>query len=171
MKKIPKKNYLFLLIVIIITVALVFYVRGWYNATKEYYRENSAVKDVVREINENEISSYIIESQKFILYTSSGKEEKIKTFEEKFKKLIKQMDIQNEIIYLNLDNVDIESFNNKLKASYALNNRIQNQIINSSQSTIYVFNDGKIISVLNNVDKYSIDHIKTLLKGWNFKND
>ena len=67
-KKIPKKNYIILAVVVLITVALVFYVRDWYITTNEYYAENSTIKDVSREIREDEISNYTVESGKFAIY-------------------------------------------------------------------------------------------------------
>ena len=169
MRKIPTKNYIILAIILIFTAFLVFYLRGWYNTTKEYYASNSIIKDVVREINENEIYSYTTENQKFILYVSSGVNGDVKSFEENLKSLIEKLDISEDVIYLNIDNVDKANFYENLKNRFALN-EIKSEITDSS-SSVYVFENGKIVSALNNCNNKSIKQIESYLKKWERKND
>lgn len=171
MKKIPKKNYLILSFVLILTIALVFYIRGWYNTSKIYYSQNSMVKDVASEINENEIFNYTLENQKFILYVSSGSNADIKSFEKSLKKVIKSLDISSDVLYLNLDNVNIESFNSNLRSNFALDQNIASHISDSSVSTLYIFENGKIVAALNNSNNFSLVQINSFLKKWGFKND
>lgn len=171
MKGKPIKNYIILMVIILAVVIFVFYVRGWYNTSKIYYSQNSIVKEVTREINYDEIFNYTLESQNFILYVSSGSNIEIKDFENDFKKLILKLDIGEDILYLNLDNVDISLFNNNLKNDFASNDHIKSRISDNSPVTLYVFENGKIISVLNNVNSYSTHHLKSLLEKWGFNND
>lgn len=170
MKK-PVKNYVVLTLIVVVTVVLVFYIRGWYNTSKLYYSQNSVVKDIVSEINNDEIFNYTLESQKFILYTSSGSNLEIKGFEKNLKKVIKEMDISGDVLYLNLDNVNVETFSSYLKNSFAYNQSIASHISDSSVSTLYVFDGGKIIAVLNNANNFNYNQIKTFFKKWGFKND
>ena len=171
MKKITVKNYFILAFILIITVVLVFYIRSWYNTSKIYYSQNSIIKDVASEINEDEIFNYTMESQKFILYVSSGSNVEIKNFEKSLKKIIKKLDISSDILYLNLDNVNIDIFNSSLQDKFALNSNIASHISNSSFSTIYIFEDGKIVAVLNNLNNFSDKQVESFLKKWGFKND
>ncbi len=171
MRKIFTKNYIILFVILLLTVALVFYVRGWYNTSKEYYSQNSVIKDVAPEINEGEIFNYTLESQKFILYVSSGRNVEIKNFENSLKRVIKKLDISEDVLYLNLDNVDIISFNNHLKSNFAANEKVASQISDSSTSTIYVFANGKIVFALNNANNYSNQYFKSFFKKWGFTND
>ena len=171
MKKITVKNYFILAFILIITVVLVFYIRSWYNTSKIYYSQNSIIKDVASEINEDEIFNYTMESQKFILYVSSGSNVEIKNFEKSLKKIIKKLDISSDILYLNLDNVNIDIFNSSLQDKFALNSNIASHISNSSFSTIYIFEDGKIVTVLNNLNNFSDKQVESFLKKWGFKND
>ena len=169
MKEIPRKNYIILGVILLLTVLLAFYVRDWYITSMEYYSSNSVIKNEVREINENEIGSYTIESQKFILYVSSGVNSDIKNFEKEFRKIIERID-NEDILYLNLDNVDVTNFNDNLKDNFALNNRVASQITDSP-SSIYIFQDGKIVGVLSDANTYSNSNIEAFLKKWGFKND
>lgn len=171
MKKITIKNYVILAIIILVTVVLVFYVRSWYNTSKIYYSQNSVIKDLVSEINENEIGNYTLESQKFVLYASSGTNGNIKVFENNLKKLINKLDIEEDILYLNLDNVNVNLFNESLKNSFVLNQKVSSQISDDSSSTIYVFIDGKISAVLNNVNNYSVKYLESFFEKWGFIDD
>lgn len=163
MRDIPKKNYFILFLVLIVTVALTFYARAWYNTTKEYYARNSVIKETVREINENEIYSYTLESPKFILYASSGTNVDIKNFESNLRKLIIKSEMVDDFVYLNLDNVDINGFNAGLKSKFS--SRVNN-FSDDSISTFYVFKDGKIVLIYNNVNEYSMKFLSNMFKEW-----
>ena len=167
MKKIPLKNYIVLCVIIVITVVFVFYVRSWYITNKEYYSKNSVIKDITREINIDEISNYILESPKFILYVSSGANAEVKNFEHRFKKFIGKMEISDDILYLNADNVNYDLYSS-LK-NYAFNDKVSSLIF-ENKASLYVFSDGKIVGVLNNVDSYSDKHIQSFIKKWGFIN-
>lgn len=163
MRDIPKKNYFILFLVLAVTVALTFYVREWYNTTKEYYARNSVIRETVREINENEIYSYTLESPQFILYASSGTDIDIKSFEANLRKLIINHEMNDDFVYLNLDNVNINDFNAKLKSKFS--NRVNN-FSDDSLSTFYVFKDGKIVLIYNNVNEYSMKFLSNMFKEW-----
>lgn len=165
MKKVPLKNYIVLCVVILLTVIFVFYVRSWYITNKEYYSKNSVIKDVAHEINIDEISNYTLESPKFLLYVSSGADADVKDFENNFKKLIKKLEISEDILYLNVDNVDDDLYFNL--NSFASNNKISS-LISESEASLYVFSDGKIVGVLNDIDDFSDKHIRSFIKKWGF---
>lgn len=164
-REIPVKNYVILILVFLVTIVAVFYVRDWYNTTKNYYAQNSVMTKVVREIKSEEISNYILENQRFILYVSSGHDSGIKNFEDDFKNLIQSLDLTDDVLYMNLDGVNLESFYDLLKNNYVRNSKIKNQIVDSN-SSLYLFTDGKVSGVLNNVSDYSIKRLENIIKSW-----
>ena len=164
-REIPVKNYVILILVFLVTIVAVFYVRDWYNTTKNYYAQNSVMTKVVREIKSEEISNYILENQRFILYVSSGHDSGIKNFEDDFKNLIQSLDITDDVLYMNLDGVNSESFYDLLKNNYVRNSKIKNKIVDSN-SSLYLFTDGKVSGVLNNVSDYSIKRLENIIKSW-----
>ena len=168
-KEIPYKNYIILILVFLATIVAVFYVRDWYNTTKAYYAQNSVMTKVIREIKSEEISNYILENQRFILYVSSGQNSQIKDFEDEFKNLIQNLDISDDVLYMNLDGVNTGSFYDLLKNNYGSNAKLKNQIV-SSDSSLYLFTDGKIVNVLNNVSDYSIKRLENIIKSWGLDN-
>ena len=168
-KEIPKKNYVILIVVFLVTIIAVFYVRDWYNTTKEYYAQNSVMTQVVREIKREEISNYTLENQKFVLYVSSGKNIELKDFEDEFKILIQNMDLSEEVLYMNLDGVDTDTFYNSLKNDYAATTKLASQITTDSAASMYVFTNGKITKLLNNVNNYSIKRLESIIDSWEIK--
>lgn len=168
-KEIPYKNYIILVLVFLMTILVTFYVRDWYNTTKVYYAQNSVMTKVVKEIKSEEISNYILENQRFILYVSSGQNSQIKDFEDEFKNLIQNLDINDDVLYMNLDGVNTGSFYDLLKNNYSSNAKLKNQIV-SSDSSLYLFTDGKIVNVLNNVSDYSMKRLENIIKSWGLDN-
>ena len=164
-KEIPYKNYIILVLVFLMTILVTLYVRDWYNTTKVYYAQNSVMTKVVKEIKSEEISNYILENQRFILYVSSGQNSQIKDFEDEFKNLIQNLDISDDVLYMNLDGVNTGSFYDLLKNNYVRNSKIKNQIVDSN-SSLYLFTDGKVSGVLNNVSDYSIKRLENIIKSW-----
>lgn len=168
MRKIPFKNYVILGLVFLFTIGVVFYARDWYNTTKEYYMQNSVMKDAIREIKGDELSNFILENQKFILYVASGKNMEIKDFENKFKDLIQDMDLNDLVLYMNLDDVDSNRLYDSLK-SYAFDSKVKNQINSNSMASMYVFTDSKIMDVLSNVNNYSMNRLETVIDRWDIR--
>lgn len=165
------KNYLILFVILLCTIFLVFYARQWYNTSKEYYANNSPIKDIASEINEADIYSLTIENPKFIIYCSSGTLVDLKKFEGEFKNLIRKMDMSRDILYLNIDTINRENFYDNLKNNYALNDKVKLQMSLNSNSSLYFFSDGKVKHILNNVNELSMPYIKSIFESWGYKND
>lgn len=165
-KEIPFKNYVILVLIFGLTVLAVFYMRSWYNTYKEYYTQNSVMTQVIMEIKSEELANYSLEDQGFILYVASGQNTELKEFEDEFKDLVKEMDLTNEMLYLNLDEVDPSSFYATLKSDFAADSSVQSQIDTSSSASMYLFTSGEITNVLNNVDSYSLSRLETIMNRW-----
>lgn len=169
MRKVPFKNYVILAVIILLTVTFVFYLRSWFNTSKEYYAQNSVMTQVVREIKSEEIANYTLENQKFILYVSSGQNSVVKNFEDDLRDLIKKMELGEEVLYMNLDGIDTDAFYNSLKDRFAANTKIKNQISVDTPAKMYLFTDGKVTAVLNNVNNYSMKRLETIIDSWETK--
>ena len=169
MRKVPFKNYVILAVIILLTVVFVFYLRSWFNTSKEYYAQNSVMTQVVREIKSEEIANYTLENQKFILYVSSGQNSVVKNFEDDLRDLIKKMELGEEVLYMNLDGIDTDAFYNSLKDRFAANTKIKNQISVDTPANMYLFTDGKVTAVLNNVNNYSMKRLETIIDSWETK--
>ena len=92
----------------------------------------------------------------------------IKDFENKFKDLIQDMDLNDLVLYMNLDDVDSNRLYDSLK-SYAFDSKVKNQINSNSMASMYVFTDSKITDVLSNVNNYSMNRLETVIDRWDIR--
>ena len=138
---IPPKNYLYLTLIIILTILLLLYILKWnktYNDSKLY---TGILNEYLQVINYNELNDYIIENKDAVIYVSTLGNEKIRDFEKKFKNTITNNNLRNKILYLDITNEDQRKVKEKLK--------IENDL-----PYLVVFTNGKI------TDTYSIPKVK-----------
>ncbi|MBQ6495209.1 MAG: hypothetical protein IJI49_04330 [Bacilli bacterium] len=138
---IPPKNYLYLTLIIILTILLLLYILKWnktYNDSKLY---TGILNEYLQVINYNELNDYIIENKDAVIYVSILGNEKIRDFEKKFKNTITNNNLRNKILYLDITNEDQRKVKEKLK--------IENDL-----PYLVVFTNGKI------TDTYSIPKVK-----------
>ncbi len=162
-KKIETKNYVILLIVIVITVMAVFYARSWYITGQQYFDNNSIMTSVVSQISEDEITNCLSENLNAVIYASSGEATDVKLFEKDFKKLINKYNLTEQILYVNLD-VSSDSFVETLK-SFAKDSEVSSKINNTSAS-LYIFKDGTLDEVIVGVNVLGIKQTEKLLKKY-----
>ncbi|MDD2377534.1 MAG: hypothetical protein PHD10_02285 [Bacilli bacterium] len=147
-REIPKKNYFILLFIMLLTVALVFYLISWYNTTKEYYKNNSVMMGFLAEIKPEEIENYLIDNPDIAIYIASSKDNDVKSFEKSFKKLITEEEIKDNIIYLDDFQITDDKFYNDLKSKYFSESLKSKNINLITKSNIVIIEDKKIIDVL-----------------------
>lgn len=108
---VPKKNYLYLLVMIILVVIITFSI---FNINKKYNErklEQSYFEGYLNEISTNELNTILTEpsSELFILVTETNNEN-VYNFEIELKKIIKKNDLRDNFIYLDYtdekDNID-----------------------------------------------------------------
>lgn len=163
-KKTPLKNYVVLTIVVILTIMCTFYMRNWYIAVRDYNSANSPILSVINEINVNEISNYVYENPKFVLYTSSGTNASTKYFEKKFKNYIKDNNLEQNMIYINVDKSGKETVKDELK-KYA-DGVVLDRIDVNDNVSMFIFENSKIVRVINNVNTMKNDQIDLIFKKY-----
>lgn len=143
MCEIPKKNYLFVLIMAVVVVIITFVLMNLYNANKkEVY--SSYVKEIAHEIMLDDLDNYLQEHPDAILYINTN-DEANKKLEKEIKNLIARHNIQQYFVYIE-NNKDITK-KYKLKD----NNPI-----------FIAYKDGKALETFSQ-DKYTIKEIESFL--------
>ena len=149
---IPKKNYLYLAIIIIVSLLIVLYALKWYNTYNESKLYTGILNEYLQVINYNELDDYIIENKDAVIYVSILGNEEIRNFEKKFKNTIIDNNLRNNILYLDITNENQEKVKNTLQ-------------IENNLPYLVVYTNGKI------TDVYSISsknyNIKKILKYLN----
>ncbi len=163
-REIPKKNYVILTFVMILTVFGVFYAVSWYNTAKEHYMNNSIMTDFLSEINPEEIDNYIMDNPVSIIYLASSKNTDIKSFEKSFKKLIQEEEIKDSIIYMDTNKIIDNNFYSNLKKNYFSDNVKSSNVSISSNPNVIVIEDRQIVDILNKKeDTIELRSVKNLL--------
>ena len=151
MRKIPTKNYFIALVISIATVALVFCLMKIYNG-------RNVKLDFLTEITEADLDYYIAENNDVLIYMTSGKT--TKNIDKEFKKYLKNKEIKNSILYINLNDVS-DKFENNFNKKYVLSSKIEivdpimvsieNGVLEDSISKIEEFDDIKHFIERSNV--------------------
>lgn len=115
-KDIPKKNYFILVIILIISCILVYYINTWYSLYQYEKRGSSPITTYMEIINYNEVENYIAENSDAIIYVSKSNNLKIRKFEEDNEKLFKKLELNYNILYM-----DAKDVNKDLKIKYNVN--------------------------------------------------
>lgn len=142
-RQIPKKNYIILTIILILTLSLTLYFYKWYQTYEKDMLNYPIISEHLFEINYNEIKDYVTENPNSAIYVSKLGNEEIRNFEKKLIPIINQYQLKNNILYLNVNNNTLKS----LKEDY---NNSTNTI--DSVPCILIFKN----STLTNV--YTIDY-------------
>lgn len=144
MKKIPKKNYIYVTILSLFTIILTFYLSNLYLVNKRSENKISFVS----EIKENELKSYLDETHEIIIYMSESKNKENDKLEEELKKYTQKNNLEDKYLYLDLSMVSSNFYNefyvNYINEAYKGNFKIKDPTI------IYIKNK-KVESYNNNI--------------------
>lgn len=163
-REVPTKNYIIFAVISIITIVAVLGIANWYKQSKEYYENHSIMNNILSEINANEIGSYIMDNPDFIIYIASSKDQTIKSFEKKLKKLVINNEIKNNILYLDSSKIENEVTYKDLANSF-LSDELKKEKtnINISPNMLYVKNN-KITNILyTNQKNINIEDVENFL--------
>lgn len=162
MRTIPKKNYVILGILTVVTILAVLYICKWYKASQKYSFENSVMKNLVGEIKETEFDNYILENPDIVIYLAGEQTEATKKFEKNLENYISKQNLKSNFIYLNYNEMS-EKFLSKLKKIY-FSKQMKN--ISISYPNLLIVEDGIIIDILyqNQNTKRDIKDVKLFLQ-------
>ena len=144
-KSIPLKNYIIVVVIVLLVVLGSLYACSWYKTIKEYNLNKSVITDTVNKIELETLESYIVDNSNFIMYLSDSSDESIKSFEKKFKRYIKNNSLNSEILYL-----DIKDYDNELVVETLLNYKSETlkNLKNIPFPNLLIFENGKIEDIL-----------------------
>ncbi len=155
-KKGGLKSYLILAAIFLVGIGITLYLCNLYKVYDEYQKQTPVIRDTLSEITSDELEHYILENPTTVIYMCTSSEMVCRNYEKDFKKLIKSKELQDEIVYLNLSDLDqqkfIEEFNNKYNFKVKLT---------TYYPAIVVFEEGKITSVLQGNEEENLTVVKT----------
>ena len=151
MRQIPVKNYVLAVFIVVSTILITLIAANIYMDRNDYNNKNY-LKDL-NEIKLEEIENYIVEAHDIMIYVTNS-ESTNKIIDKKFKDMIKDNDYNQDVVYLNLNDIDellYKAFKDKYGVSDTKNN------------TLFIFKDGKLTKEINFNEKnisLALDYIK-----------
>ncbi len=165
MREIPKKNYVILLVIIILTILLTIYLGNWYKATQYMNIDENILAERLPEVKLAEIDTFLQENPNIIIYIASSTNQENKVFEKKLYDYIVKNNLTNSFVYLNKNDV-LEQQIIDLQKKYG-----SEDIKNINMTFIpnfYVVQDGKITNFYNRTGKISYQDAIKFLKEVGF---
>ena len=160
---IPLNNYIVLGVIIIVTLVITLYLCSWYKQYNDNKLNTPVITSVLREVNYDNLSTVVNERDIVIMYMCTTNESVCRNFEKKFAKYIKQNNLTEEIMYLNLGYANDENdLLNKVYTKYKSKDLVKKVY---KYPTLVIFNSGKIIDVLssNKQNKVNIKDVDNFL--------
>lgn len=115
MRQIPKKNYIYALLILVITVPLTFLLINTFKNKKEEY------KIKIIEIKENELNNYLTETTETVIYYSSNEFEELNKQVDKY---VSKSEFKENTVYLDSSLVS-ENFEKTFIQKYNVKNMKQ----------------------------------------------
>lgn len=163
MKRIvPLKNYIILIVVMILTIVLTLFLASKYDQKLEDNAPRTLMFSFLSQVTNEELNNYILENPNIIVYVASTKDEKLNKFENEFKEFIINNELTNSIIQIDCDELDKKIINPYLKNIEDIN----------VYPNIIIFKDGKIQSILyNEKTNINITDVKNFIRNAGIVND
>lgn len=168
MIKIPRKNYILVIVICLTTLIITSYLTYLYKKNEKTIVEPSVLSGYVLELGEKEImnnlENYVLDNPDTVLYVSYGEGKYLNNFENELKDLVKSYNIKSELVFLNLNLVSNRNFLNDLKEKFFSADLNNNYIKLEKQPNLFLFKGGKIVKVLYYAEnKINIDDVKKFL--------
>jgi|GEM_PF-3782705 len=155
---IPKKNYMIVLIISILTLLLIFGLKNIYEKNQVI---NNETLDFMSEIKENELKTFIIENHEAIIYLSSSNNETLDSFESKLKNYVLNNNLEKTIVYIDLSKVS-DKFYENFNKQYFNNKQI---IVFEKEPSLLYIKEGKVVDYLSvSKSKINIDIVKEFVE-------
>lgn len=117
MRKIPNKNYIFLILLLVVTVFFTFFLSNLYISKNKLV---SSFYEYSNKISADEFEQYMIENPDAIIYISDKYDLTNETFEEKFKEKIDKLNLKDKLVFIDKSEVD-KDFLKNLSKNYDIN--------------------------------------------------
>jgi hypothetical protein len=160
------RNYLFYVLIVLFTIALLIYFRAWYKAYVTHQLTIPVINEYLNEVKYEELNNYIDETPKFGLYMCTSNEEKCRSFEKQFKKLVRKYNLKDQIVYLNLNtfnNGDI-NYSTLLSQNSGIKALKGNDHFFESYPTIAIFNNKELSDSIVVDSNVTIDDVSQFLE-------
>lgn len=146
------KKIILLIAICLVTLMVLFIALKLNENRKQDLLSTSGMKGYLTEIRYEEIATHVVEQPNTIIYVSNSSDDSLYTFEKEFKTVIKKYNLENEIIYINInDSVIVDPiYQNAPELVFYKDGQISDMIdcttLKSSDEIINVLKERSVIS-------------------------
>lgn len=156
-REIPRKNYIIVFAIGLLTMLIVLYMAEFYNNNK-YSEDKSVISDYLFNINIKELDNYLLENPDVVIYCADNENLENEKFEKKLRKLIIKEDLQKQFVFLDAKEIK-ENDIQKIQENY-LSNKTKNVSLDY-YPLILIITDGKIEEVIKLTEQnMDIDYLE-----------
>ena len=156
LRKVAIKNYFILGLIFFAATALTLYLCDVYRVYDEEKKQIPVIRGTLSEIITEELDHYILENPTTIIYMCTASDTTCRNYEKDLKKLVIKEELQDTIVYLNLSDIDantfVEGFNNKYQFKIKLK---------TNYPALVIFEDGKVTHLLQAKENEKLTITKT----------
>ncbi len=147
-KKVTIKDWIEVFILVIVVVAITFYLCSWYKNYKNESMNEFLLNDLVKQIKYEELDPYLQENNDVYVYICVIDDNDCREFETDIKKDIEKHNLKDYIVYLNLTEEE-----NKKEIISSINKKYgKNKKIDTYPAFIRI-KDSKIVSMVEKTNK------------------
>lgn len=136
-------NYIILFFLFLATILLTLYLCSCYEVYNKSKMEIPVIRDTLSEITPVELDHYIQENPSIVIYMCTANNINCRNYEKELKKLIKKEELNDDITYLNLSNVDQSEFINTFNKMYKYK-----VSLHENYPAFVIFEDAKVFNIL-----------------------
>ncbi|MFA7688986.1 MAG: DUF6568 family protein [Bacilli bacterium] len=157
-RKIEKKNYFILAVILVVTIFLLFYSRSWYRAYKEHQLSTPIIDGYLNEVTFEELPTYISDNKDAVIYVTKSDIEDIREFEVDFKPTVEEYNLKDIMVYLNL--YDREDYEKDVKDLFNIDD------VNEVVPVVVVYKEGEVSDYISwsPLEKLTSDKVISLLE-------
>ena len=154
-------NYIIVILAFLLCIGVVLYFCRIYKIREEEQRKIPVIRGSVLEIYEEDLKHYVMDTPTTLVYMCTSNSDTCRTFEKSLKKLLQKEDYDNEIVYLNLTDLDQESFVEEFNQEYPYKTKLT-----VNYPVFVLFEEGKIKNILQGAPNKSltITKVKTFIE-------
>ena len=153
-RKIPTRNYLIVIVIILVTILLALSISNYFRKKIEYQNQTN-ITSYLSEIKIEELDNFLTENHDVMIYlVDSNNSTKLQN---KVKKIILNYNYNKDMVVLNTSS-DSESIFNLLKKKYSNPNQNSKYMTNS----ILIIKEGKIVAVFE-INDDNVKNMRTFI--------
>ena len=140
----------------------------WFDAYNESKLNKPILNKYMDVINYNELDDYLVESPDAIIYVSILEDSEIRSFEKKFKSILRTNQVEQDVLYMDITE---ELKDSKIKREMISKYNFNGTNI-SNVPVIMVFDNGELSNIYNiKNSNYDIDMLKMYINNITFSTD